>query len=94
MRVHAIYQGKVSGHQKDAFQYRKRYEGACNKKEKLFWKDHAECFNTVNGMRVHAMPSQKSSLNSTFSFNTVNGMRVHAMQDNKCLTKRQEVSIP
>ena len=57
IRVHAIVNGvatRVGNH--SVFQYRKRYKGACNiifpsLSAMAFWAG----FNTVNGIRVHAI---------------------------------------
>ena len=50
--------------------------------------DKKPCFNTVNGIRVHAiMTVAERQGKETTSFNTVNGIRVHAM--GVCLPDRK-----
>ena len=45
------------------FQYRKRYKGACNKERRtLGCCKQDRCFNTVNGIRVHAIGCVRRSL--------------------------------
>ena len=63
------------------FQYRKRYKGACNTFEAFSLPLAFPCFNTVNGIRVHAIPSFGGRRRRHHgSFNTVNGIRVHAIR--------------
>ena len=47
----------------------------------VYWVVGAEaCFNTVNGIRVHAMWEEVIAVaNTRLGFNTVNGIRVHAI---------------
>ena len=48
------------------FQYRKRYKGACNLKTSIDSVAFYSSFNTVNGIRVHAIPKRGGSFTSSF----------------------------
>ena len=47
--------------------------------KQLEWTFVSHCFNTVNGIRVHAIEINPVEILDLERFNTVNGIRVHAI---------------